>query len=105
YTEGPFHWNMERAAALGLIPLVSTQLIFGALPIVDGLLGVVLPFHIYLGFDSIITDYIPKRNYPRLHKAANLTLFGSTGLVAWGCYEFNTNEVGLTEIIQRLWGA
>lgn len=105
YEHGAFHWNMERAAAMTLIPLVSTQFVYGAHPVVDGLLGVVLPYHIYMGFDSCITDYIPKRVYPRLHKAANYTLAGSTGLVMWGCYEFNTNDVGITEFLQRFFCA
>lgn len=96
---------MERGAAIGLIPLMSTQFVYGAHPVVDGLLGVVLPYHIHMGLDSCITDYIPKRVYPRLHKAANWTLFGTTGLVMWGCYEFNTGDIGITEFMQRLFAA
>lgn len=102
YEFGAFHWNMERGAAIALIPLISTQFVYGAHPVVDGLLGVVLPYHIYMGLDSCITDYIPKRVYPRLHKFSNWTLAGSTGLVMWGCYEFNTNDIGITEFFQRL---
>lgn len=105
YEFGAFHWNMERGAAIALIPLMSTQMIYGAHPVVDGLLGVVLPYHIHMGLDSCITDYVPKRVYPRLHKAANWTLFGTTGLVMWGCYEFNTNDIGITEFMQRLFAA
>ncbi|KAI9265554.1 CybS-domain-containing protein [Helicostylum pulchrum] len=105
YEFGAFHWNMERGAAIALIPLMSTQVIYGAHPVADGLLGVVLPFHIYMGFDSCITDYIPKRVYPRLHKAANWTLGGTTGLVMWGCYEFNTNDIGIMEFAQRFFAA
>lgn len=103
YQYGTYHWTLERASAVALIPLITTQFVYGAQPICDGLLGVVLPFHIHLGFDSCITDYLPKREYPRLHKVAMWTLRGSTALVMWGCYEINTNEVGLTEIVQRLW--
>ncbi|CDH51549.1 mitochondrial inner membrane protein [Lichtheimia corymbifera JMRC:FSU:9682] len=103
YQYGTYHWTLERVSAVALIPLITTQFVYGAQPICDGLLGVVLPFHIHLGFDSCITDYLPKREYPRLHKAAMWTLRGSTALVMWGCYEINTNEVGLTEIVQRLW--
>lgn len=105
YEFGAFHWNMERGAAVALIPLMTTQFIYGAHPVVDGFFGVVLPYHIYMGFDSCITDYIPKRVYPRLHKAANWTLGGTTGLVMWGCYEFNTNDIGITEFFQRLFAA
>lgn len=105
YAYGAHHWNMERGAAVALIPLVSTQFIYGAHPVVDGLMGVVLPYHIYMGFDSCITDYIPKRVYPRLHKVANWTLTGTTGLVMWGCYEFNTEDIGITEFLARLFTA
>jgi succinate dehydrogenase hydrophobic anchor subunit len=103
YGFGAFHWNMERASAITLIPLISTQVVYGAHPIVDGLLGVVIPYHVYMGFDSCITDYVQKRNFPRLNKAANWANFGTMGLVMWGCFEFNTNDVGITEFIQRLW--
>jgi hypothetical protein len=93
---------MERGSAVALIPLISTQLVYGAHPVVDGLLGVILPYHVYMGFDSCITDYIPKRVYPKLHRVAMYTLAGCTGLTMWGCYEFNTNDVGLTEFMARL---
>ncbi|PHZ12091.1 uncharacterized protein RHIMIDRAFT_313611 [Rhizopus microsporus ATCC 52813] len=105
YAYGAHHWNMERGAAVALIPLISTQLVYGAHPIVDGLFGVVLPYHVYLGFESCIIDYIPKREYPRLHKAAKWSLGTATGLVMWGCYEFNTNDIGITEFMQRLFAA
>ncbi|KAI9310868.1 CybS-domain-containing protein [Dichotomocladium elegans] len=105
YRYGTYPWTMERASALCLIPLLSTQFVYGAHSICDGLLGVVLPFHIYLGLESCIIDYIPKRTYPRLHPLANWSLLATTGLVMWGCYEFNTNEVGLTEVIKRMWTA
>ncbi|CAO3648469.1 unnamed protein product [Cunninghamella echinulata] len=105
YAFGANHWNLERASALLLVPLISTQVIYGPEPIVDGLLGVVLPYHIYLGFDSCITDYIPKRVYPRGYKAAMLSLKASFALTLWGIYEFNTNDIGMTEAIQRIWTA
>ncbi|KAI8086200.1 CybS-domain-containing protein [Halteromyces radiatus] len=105
YAFGANHWNLERASAVALVPLLSTQFIYGAHPIVDGLVSVVLPYHIYMGFDSCITDYIPKRVYPRGYKAAMLSLKVSMALTIWGCYEFNTNDVGITEAIQRIWTA
>ncbi|KAI8333764.1 CybS-domain-containing protein [Blakeslea trispora] len=105
YEFGAHHWNLERASAVALIPLFSTSLMYGAHPISDGLLGVVLPYHIYMGFDACIADYIPKRVYPRLHRASNWANGISTGLVMWGCYEFNTNDIGITEFMQRLFAA
>ncbi|KAI9495594.1 CybS-domain-containing protein [Zychaea mexicana] len=105
YEHGAYLWTLERVGAVGLIPLFTTQAIYGAHPICDGLLGVILPFHLYLGMESCIIDYVPKREYPRMHRAANWALMGTTGLVMWGCFEFNTNEIGLTELIQRCWTA
>lgn len=102
YAHGAYLWSMERASSLALVPLISSQFVYGAHPITDGLLGVVLPYHIYLGFESCIVDYIPKREYPRMHKVANWSLASTTALVMWGAYEFNTNEIGMTEFIQRL---
>ncbi|CAO3594927.1 unnamed protein product [Absidia cylindrospora] len=46
YAFGANHWNLERASAIVLIPILSTQFIYGAHPVVDGLLSVVLPYHI-----------------------------------------------------------
>ncbi|ORZ23442.1 CybS-domain-containing protein [Absidia repens] len=105
YAFGANHWSLERASAVALVPLLSTQFIYGAHPVVDGLISVVLPYHIYMGFDSCVTDYIPKRVYPRGYKAAMWSLKASMALTMWGCYEFNTNDVGITEAIQRLWTA
>ncbi|KAI8393473.1 CybS-domain-containing protein [Radiomyces spectabilis] len=105
YAHGTYHWTLERASAVTLVPLMSTQMIWGAHPIVDGLLGVILPFHIHMGFDSCITDYIPKRVYPRLHPLAKWSLRAATALTMWGLYEFNTNDLGVTEGIARIWTA
>ncbi|KAG2171685.1 hypothetical protein INT43_008065 [Umbelopsis isabellina] len=105
YLDGSFHWSYERAASVALIPLISTQLIYGPHLVLDGLLGLVLPLHLHIGFEACITDYLPKRKFPRAHKYASWGLKATSAAVIWGCFEFNTNDVGLTEFIQRTWTA
>jgi succinate dehydrogenase (ubiquinone) membrane anchor subunit len=46
---GSYHWNLERAASVALIPILSTQLVYGASPVLDTLLGVALPLHLHIG--------------------------------------------------------
>lgn len=50
-------------------------------------------------------DYIPKRKYPRSVKTARWTLNAATALVLYGLYEFETNDVGITEGVRRVWKA
>lgn len=101
YVDGSFHWSYERAASVALIPLISTQAIYGAHPVLDGVLGLILPLHLHIGFDACITDYFPARNYPRANKYLGWGLKATSAAVIWGCFEFNTNDVGITELIQR----
>ncbi|OBZ80122.1 Succinate dehydrogenase [ubiquinone] cytochrome b small subunit, mitochondrial [Choanephora cucurbitarum] len=46
---GSYHWDIERAASIALVPIIGSQLAFGASPITDTLLGVVLPLHLHIG--------------------------------------------------------
>jgi len=45
----------------------------------------------------MVIDYIPQRKYPTLKKGAMWALKGATLLVLVGLYEFETNDVGITE--------
>ena len=47
--------------SLATLPLMGTAVVYGTIPAVDIALGIVLPLHIHLGFDTIIQDYIPER--------------------------------------------
>lgn len=58
--------------------------------------------HIYR---AVIVDYIPTWNYPKLRKTFDWLLLLATGVVGIGFYEFETNDVGLTEAIKRIWRA
>lgn len=50
---GSYHWDLERAASAALVPIVAGQLAFGASPVIDTLLGVVLPVHLHIGMQQI----------------------------------------------------
>lgn len=100
---GSYHWDAERAVSAALVPLIASQLAFGASPITDTLLGVVLPIHLHIGFGACITDYFNPRKSVVLNKLMTGALWASTTGVLVGCYQFNTNDIGLTEFISKLW--
>ncbi|KAJ1555093.1 membrane anchor subunit of succinate dehydrogenase, Sdh4 [Cladochytrium tenue] len=102
-TRGSYIWAAERALSIATTGLVGTAFVVGSEPLVDFALGFVLPMHVHLGFDTIIHDYIPHRHSPRLHRLAVWTLRAATGLVIIGCYDFNTNDVGMTAFVKRMW--
>ncbi|RIA84654.1 CybS-domain-containing protein [Glomus cerebriforme] len=102
---GSYHWDFERLLSVALVPLTVASVVNGAHPITDLCLGVILPIHCHIGFDAIITDYLPFRRNPIVNKVATWGLRGATLIVLYGCYEFNTNDVGLTEVVKRVWNA
>jgi len=53
----------------------------------------------------MIIDYIPIKTYPIMRKAFNWLLNIATVVVGIGFYEFETNDVGVTEAIKRIWHA
>ncbi|KAI9248941.1 CybS-domain-containing protein [Helicostylum pulchrum] len=100
---GSYHWDVERIVCIGLVPIISSQLAFGASPVLDTLLGVVLPIHLHIGFGACITDYFNPRNGVFMNKLMTGTLWASTAGVLVGCYQFNTNDIGITEFISKMW--
>ena len=54
---------------------------------------------------SIIIDYIPSKRLPKTRALFWWGLRAGTLVVAVGLYEFETNDVGLTEAIKRIWTA
>lgn len=58
--------------------------------------------HIYR---AVVIDYIPSWQFPKSRKVAEWLLLIATGVVGIGFYEFETNDVGLTEAIKRIWRA
>jgi len=103
---GSYHWSFERLVSVALIPLTVAPFAAGSLnPVADAILGATLVVHSHIGFESIVIDYIPHRKYPGLRKGAMWALKGATVLVLAGLYEFETNDVGITEAVKRVWKA
>ncbi|KAK7913829.1 hypothetical protein PG985_011532 [Apiospora marii] len=105
-THGSYHWVFDRAIAAGLVPLTVAPFAAGGLnPTFDALLCSFLLIHSHTGFQNIIVDYIPNGRYPKSRKGAMWLLNLATVTVGIGLYEFETNDVGLTEAIKRVWKA
>ncbi|KAJ3298533.1 membrane anchor subunit of succinate dehydrogenase, Sdh4 [Borealophlyctis nickersoniae] len=100
---GSYHWDLERGLSVALIPLIGSAAIVGSHPYIDLALGVVIPLHTHIGFKAIIDDYIPARRFPVLFRVSSGLLYAATGLVLYGAYQFNTNDVGITAGAKRLW--
>ncbi|KAI9876154.1 MAG: membrane anchor subunit of succinate dehydrogenase, Sdh4 [Pleopsidium flavum] len=105
-THGSYHWTFERLIAVSLIPLTVAPFAAGSLnPITDAALCGAMLIHSHVGFQSIIIDYIPSKRLPKTRSLFIWGLRGATLLVGVGLYEFETNDVGLTEAIRRIWTA
>ncbi|KAH8655184.1 CybS-domain-containing protein [Xylariales sp. PMI_506] len=105
-SHGSYHWTFERLIAAGIIPLTVAPFAAGSLnPILDATLCSLLLVHSHMGFQNIIVDYIPIKRYPGARKFFMWALNAVTALVGIGLYEFETNDVGVTEAIKRIWKA
>ncbi|WZH40469.1 CybS-domain-containing protein [Fusarium acuminatum] len=103
---GSYHWTFERLLAAGLVPLTVAPFAAGSLnPTLDAILCSVLLLHSHMGFQQVVIDYIPSRTHPGLRKVFTWLLNAATVLVGVGLYEFETNDVGITEAVRRVWKA
>lgn len=103
---GSYHWTFERLLAASLVPLSITPFASGSLnPTLDAILCSAVLLHSHIGFQSVIIDYIPKRTHAGLHKLFMWALNIATVAVGVSLYEFETNDVGVTEAIKRVWKA
>ncbi|PON30752.1 succinate dehydrogenase (ubiquinone) membrane anchor subunit [Trichoderma gamsii] len=104
--DGSYHWTFERLLAAGLVPLSIAPFAAGSLnPTTDAILCSAVLLHSHIGFQSVLIDYIPNRTYPGLRKFFWWGLNLATVTVGVGLYEFETNDVGVTEAIKRIWKA
>ncbi|KAJ6521339.1 mitochondrial inner membrane protein [Mycena vulgaris] len=106
-THGSHHWSFERLLSAALIPLTGAAFATSPSvhPVLDGILGVSLVVHSHMGFDSMVVDYLHPRKFPVLGPVATWTLRTATVGVLAGVYQFNTNDIGLTELIAKVWSA
>lgn len=105
-THGSYHWTFERLIAASLIPLTVAPFAAGSLnPVTDAVLCGALVMHSHIGFQALIIDYLPSSRIPKTRAFAKWGLRAATLTVAVGLYEFETNDVGITEAIRRIWTA
>lgn len=71
----------------------------------DAILCGTILIHSHIGFEAMVTDYIPVKRLPKTRVFFGWALRAVTVLVGVGLYEFETNDVGLTEGIKRIWSA
>jgi len=105
-SHGSYHWTFERLISAGLIPLTIAPFAAGSLnPVTDAVLCGAILIHSHIGFESIITDYVPTKRLPKTRLLFWWGLRLATVVVGVGLYEFETNDVGVTEAIKRIWKA
>uniref|UniRef100_X5DAJ6 Succinate dehydrogenase [ubiquinone] cytochrome b small subunit n=1 Tax=Alternaria alternata TaxID=5599 RepID=X5DAJ6_ALTAL len=106
YAHGSYHWSFERIVSAGLIPLTIAPFAAGSLnPLTDSILCALLVVHSHIGFESCIIDYFPSKRVPKTRTAAMWALRAGTVALGLALYSFETNDVGITEAVARLWHA
>ncbi|KAF9456029.1 SDHD, membrane anchor subunit of succinate dehydrogenase, partial [Collybia nuda] len=106
-SEGSYHWAFERLLSASLVPITAAAYVTSGTnhPVVDGLLGVTLIMHSHMGFNQMLVDYLHRRKFPVIGPVASWTLRTATIGVLVGVYQFNTNDIGLTELVAKVWAA
>ncbi|KAJ5126695.1 Succinate dehydrogenase cytochrome b small subunit [Penicillium atrosanguineum] len=105
-SEGSYHWTFERAVCVGLIPLSVAPFAAGSLnPVMDAILCSLLVAHSHIGFQAAIIDYFRPQRVPKFYSLCQWLLRAFTLTTAIGLYEFETNDVGVTEALRRIWNA
>jgi len=105
-TEGGYHWDFERLVAIGIIPLTAAPFVGQSLsPITDAVLCSLLLVHSHIGFEACIIDYFPHQKAPKLHSLFMWMLRAGTVLAGAGLYSLETNDVGLTATVTKIWHA
>ncbi|KAF2785818.1 succinate dehydrogenase subunit D [Melanomma pulvis-pyrius CBS 109.77] len=103
---GSYHWSFERIVSAGLIPLTIAPFAAGSLnPVTDSILCALLVIHSHIGFESCIVDYFPVKRIPLARKVAMWALRIGTLTLGVALYSFETNDVGITEAVTRIWHA
>ncbi|EUC65255.1 succinate dehydrogenase (ubiquinone) membrane anchor subunit [Rhizoctonia solani AG-3 Rhs1AP] len=104
---GSHHWAFERLLSVALVPATVSAFVVSptAYPVLDGILAVSLVVHSHIGFDSMVVDYLHPRKWPIFGPIIKWTLRLLTTGTLIGVYQFNTEDVGLSELVRRVWNA
>ncbi|CAO1624696.1 unnamed protein product [Sympodiomycopsis kandeliae] len=103
---GSHHWLFERGLSVALLPLTAAAVAkHGSSGVLDAALGLSLVIHSHIGFDCCLQDYLHERKFPIAGKVAPWALRAFTAASLVGLYEIQTNDVGLSEFVARVWTA
>ncbi|EPQ25995.1 uncharacterized protein PFL1_06450 [Pseudozyma flocculosa PF-1] len=103
---GSYHWSVERLLSVALVPIVGAGMVkHGSSGLLDGALAISLLVHSHIGFDVIRSDYLHPRKFPILGPILIWALRAASAGALYGLYEINTNDVGLSEFVARVWTA
>ncbi|KAF3481201.1 succinate dehydrogenase membrane anchor subunit [Arthroderma uncinatum] len=103
---GSYHWTFERVVAASLIPLTIAPFASGSVsPVLDAVLCGTIVIHSHIGFQAMIADYFRPWRVPKTAAFLKWLLRAATLTVSVGLYEFETNDVGITEALKRIWKA
>lgn len=109
--------------SVALVPLTVAPFVGGSLnPVLDATFCGLLVIHSHIGFEyasaqvplliymltasrSCIIDYFPKYRVPKTRAACMWLLRIATVATGVALYEFETNDVGITEAVKRVWTA
>lgn len=101
---GSYHWCFERLIATGTMFALGAMIFLpSASQLVDASLMVLLPIHTYQGFSAVIIDYLPKRKFKIIYTICKGSLLLITGISVYGLYKFNTENIGISTAIRKLW--
>ncbi|KAH8107476.1 mitochondrial inner membrane protein [Phellopilus nigrolimitatus] len=106
-SHGSYHWAFERILSASLVPITAVAAVTtgSQYPLIDAVLGVSLVIHSHIGFESIRIDYLHPRKFPVLGPIAKWSIRALTAGATYGVFMFNTNDIGLCELITRVWHA
>ena len=68
--------------------------------VLDNVFAIALPLHGYLGLRSVLVDYVPGAAMKTL---SIRILFGVSAVTALALLSLNSNDIGLTGTVKRLW--
>lgn len=103
-SHGSLHWTAERIIAISMVPLATVPFVTGSFaPVLDATLSILILAHAWIGFQSCIIDYIPKRVYGKQHDYAMYLLTFGTFIAGYGIYLIESKDVGLTGLLGKLW--
>ncbi|CCF57791.1 hypothetical protein KAFR_0D01450 [Kazachstania africana CBS 2517] len=105
---GTYQADYERITKYTLIPLtlIPFYASFTGItlhPLLDGSLATLILTYFHYGFNSLILDFIPREKFPKANRMSLWSLYSATALSLCGIYEIETENNGLTDILERLW--